>query len=72
VLGQIGRDRRYPDLLPHTRELAAGEGLALRVLDLETSIAAKQETGQPEDLAALPALRRRLEEARRKKKKPGR
>jgi hypothetical protein len=38
----------------------------IRVLNLETQIAVKEETGQEKDLAALPLLRRALEESRRK------
>ncbi len=66
VLGSIGRGRRYSDLLPHTREMEAGEGAHVLVLDLETLIATKEETGQEKDLAALPVLRRTLEETRRR------
>jgi hypothetical protein len=36
------------------------------VLNLETQIAVKEEIGQEKDLAALPLLRRALEESRRK------
>ena len=44
----------------------AGEGLRIRVLDLETQIAVKEEIGQEKDLAALPILRHAFEESRRK------
>ena len=66
VLGAIGNGRRYEDLLPHSIELQAGAGLRVRVLDLGTLIAVKEELGQEKDLAALPVLRRALEESRRR------
>jgi hypothetical protein len=65
VLGMIGNRRSYADLLPHAPEIDAGEGLRVRVLDLETLIAVKEETGGTKDLAALPLLRRALTESRR-------
>jgi hypothetical protein len=65
VLGTIGRSRSYEDLLPHTHEVEAAEGLRVRVLDLETLIAIKEEVGGEKDLAVLPIMRRTLEEKRR-------
>lgn len=65
VLGAIGKGRRYEQLLPHATELETGPGLRVRVLDLATLIAVKEETGQEKDLAVLPILRRVLEESRR-------
>ena len=67
VLGSIGKGRRYTDLLPHVTEMDVGEGIRVRVLDLETLIATKEEAGQEKDLAALPWLRSVLEESRRRK-----
>jgi hypothetical protein len=67
VLGSIGKGRRYQDLLPHAAEMTIGGGIRIRVLDLKTQIAVKEETGQEKDLAALPLLRRALEESRRKR-----
>lgn len=66
VLGAIGAGRRYEDLLPHAGEMDLGDGLRVRVLDLETLIATKEETGREKDMAALPLLRSVLAEARRK------
>jgi hypothetical protein len=43
VLGTIGRGRGYDDLLPHTHEVELGDRLRVRVLDLETLIAVKEE-----------------------------
>jgi predicted nucleotidyltransferase len=42
-----------------------GDGIHVRVLDLETIIAIKEELGTEKDLAALPLLRRTLKEKRR-------
>jgi hypothetical protein len=41
--------------------------LRVRVLDLETQVAVKEETGREKDLAVLPTLRRTLMESRRLK-----
>jgi hypothetical protein len=66
VLGAIGRSRGYDDLLPHSHELEVAEGLRVRVLDLETLIAVKEEVAGERDLAVLPIMRRTLEEKRRR------
>ena len=62
VLGTIGRGHGYEDLLPHTVEIQLGDGTSVRMLDLETIIAIKEEVGGEKDLAALPLLRRALKE----------
>jgi hypothetical protein len=64
LLGTIGRGRGYEDLLPHTVEMDLGEGVRVRVLDLETVIAIKEEVGGEKDLATLPTLKRTLREIR--------
>jgi predicted nucleotidyltransferase len=64
LLGTIGRDLGYQELIPHSVELDVADGLRVRVLDLETLIAIKEELGGEKDLAALPILRRTLEEKR--------
>jgi len=46
--------------------MIVGEAVSIQVLDLEAQIAVKEETGQEKDIAALPLLRRTLEELRRK------
>jgi len=61
VLGAIGRNLGYEDLLPHTVEMDIGGG-QIRVLDLETLIAIKEELGTEKDRAVLPILRRTLAE----------
>jgi hypothetical protein len=66
VLGTIGRDRGYNDLLPHTVEVELDDRLRVRVLDLETLISVKEEAAGEKDLAVLPIMRRTLEEKRRR------
>ena len=65
LLGTIGRDLSYQDLIPHAVELDISENLRIRVLDLETLIAIKEELGGEKDRAMLPILRRTLEEKRK-------
>jgi hypothetical protein len=67
VLGAIGSGRTYTDLLPHTELVELSPELRIRVLDLETQIAVKEETGGEKDIAVLPVLRRTLAESRRRK-----
>jgi hypothetical protein len=62
VLGMIGKSRTWEDLLRHTRTLEIESGVVLRVLDLETLIAVKEELGFPKDLAMLPVLKQALKE----------
>ncbi len=65
VLGNIGRGLGYEDLLPHTIEMETGGGVRVRVLDLATIIALKEELAGEKDLAVLPILRRTLEQQQR-------
>lgn len=65
LLGSIGKGRTYPDLLGASSEFDIGDGIRVPVLRLEAQIAVKEETGGEKDLAALPILRRTLEESRR-------
>ncbi len=62
LLGTIGRDLGYNDLLPRSVEMNIGQNLSIRVLNLETLIAIKEELAGEKDLAVLPILRRTLEE----------
>jgi len=62
VLGMIGNSRTWEDLGGHTRTMEIEPGVALRVLDLETLIAVKEELGFPKDTAVLPVLRQALKE----------
>jgi len=66
VLGTIGRGLTYQDLLPHTIEMEIGEGVRVRVLDLATLVALKEELAGEKDLAVLPTLRRTLEQQQRR------
>jgi len=66
LLGTIVNALGYRDLLPHSVELDISENLRIRVLDLETLIAIKEELGGEKDRAMLPILRRTLEEKRRR------
>src|SRR5713101_7532219 len=43
LLGTIGIDHSYEDLVPHTLEIQIGEGLQVRLLDLATLITIKEE-----------------------------
>jgi hypothetical protein len=65
ILGTIGRGLGYEDLLPHTIEMEAGGGVRVRVLDLATIVALKEELAGEKDRAVLPILRRTLEQKRR-------
>ena len=62
VLGMIGKSRTWEDLRGHTRTMEIEPGVVLRVLDLETLIAVKEELGFPKDTAVLPVLRQALKE----------
>jgi hypothetical protein len=64
-LGTIGRGLGYTDLLPHSAKKRVAEDLEVRVLDLETLIAIKEELGGEKDRAVLPILRRTLEERKK-------
>jgi predicted nucleotidyltransferase len=65
LLGTIGRDLGYQELLPHSVEMDIGDGIRVRVLDLETLIAIKEELAGVKDVAVLPILRQTLAERRR-------
>ncbi len=43
LLGSIGQNLRYADLLPHSHGLNIGEGILIRVLNLDMLIAIKEE-----------------------------
>jgi hypothetical protein len=62
VLGMIGKSRTWEDLRPHTQTIEIEPGAEVRVLDLETLIAVKEELGFPKDAAVLPVLRQTLKE----------
>ena len=62
LLGTIGKGRDYDQLLAETIEIQVGPALKVRVSTLESLVKTKEETGQEKDRAALPLLRRVLEE----------
>ena len=64
VLGSIGKQLTYEDLIEHTVEMNVDE-FRVRVLQLETLIQLKEELGREKDLAMLPTLRATLAEKRR-------
>jgi hypothetical protein len=65
LLGTIGNNLGYADLLPHSNEMDIGEGLRIQVLDLETIIAIKEQLGSEKDLAALPNLYQTLRQMKK-------
>lgn len=62
LLGVIGNERGYDELLPHTLTLQLPDNLSVRLLDLASLIAVKEETPREKDEATLAILRRTLEE----------
>jgi len=60
LLGAIGSHRFYKDLLPHTSLMDLAPDVEVRVLNLDTLIAVKEEVGGEKDLAVLAILRRTL------------
>ena len=65
LLGALSGGREFEDLLPRTIELTLGIGIRIRILDLETLIEVREQTGRPKDMAVLPILRQTLLEGRR-------
>ncbi len=59
-------DLGYRELLPHSVDVDIREGLRIRVLDLETLIALKEDLAGENERAVLPILRRTLEEKRKR------
>jgi len=64
LLGTVGKGRGYEDLVKHCVEMQVGS-MHVKVLDLDTLIELKEETGAEKDRAVLPILRRTLEEKRK-------
>jgi hypothetical protein len=56
----------FSDLLPLSDEMAIGEGVSVRVLNLEILISVKEQLGSEKDLAVLPILRQTLRESKKK------
>ena len=66
LLGTVDQGLGFDDLLPHSVEMNIGEGILIRVLDLETIIFLKERLAGGKDLAVLPLLRQTLNEIRKK------
>jgi hypothetical protein len=66
-LGTIDQGRGYEELIEQTVEMKLSGGLAVRVLSLPALIEAKERSGRPKDLAALPVLRATLDETQRER-----
>jgi predicted nucleotidyltransferase len=69
LLGSIGKDLTYEDLLSHSSKMQAGDGLEIQVLDLDTLIELKEQLGGEKDVAVLPVLRETLKELNRQREK---
>src|SRR5271157_5509357 len=68
LLGTIGRNLGFDDLLSHSAEMSIGEDIVIRVLNLETIISLKEELAGEKDLAMLPQLRQTLSEIRKQQR----
>ncbi len=66
LLGTIGTDLGYEELLQRSVEMLIVEGVRVRILNLETLIEVKEQLNGEKDRAMLPILRRTLEANRRK------
>jgi hypothetical protein len=67
VLGIIGKGRDFHALVPHSHRRTLG-GAYVRVLDLETQVAVKEELDFPKDRAVLPILKATLKERQRRER----
>jgi hypothetical protein len=65
-LGTIDQERDYDQLLDLTVEMRLSGGLTIRVLSLPALIEAKERSGRPKDVAALPVLKATLDESKRR------
>lgn len=63
VLGAIGENLTYDDLLPHIIEFRTAD-MRLKLLTLEKLIKLKEAAGREKDIAVLPVLRRALKAKR--------
>ena len=62
VLGQVGDSLDFGDLVARSALFDLGDGLILRVLNLDALIEIKRAVGRDKDLAVLPILERVLQE----------
>lgn len=65
LLGTIGADLGYEELLPRSTEILIAEDVRVRILNLEALIEVKEQLNGEKDRAMLPLLRRTLQEKRR-------
>jgi len=65
LLGTIGIELGYEELVPKSTEILIAENVRVRVLNLETLIELKEQLNGEKDRATLPILRRTLQEKRR-------
>jgi hypothetical protein len=70
LLAFAGSNLGFAELLPHSTAMDIGEGIRIRVLNLEKLIEIKEELGTGKDKAALPILRQTLRELRKKGSQP--
>jgi predicted nucleotidyltransferase len=66
LLRTIGKGLTFSDLLPLSDEMAIGDGVRVRVLNLEALISIKEHLASGKDLAVLPILRQTLRESKKK------
>lgn len=71
LLTRVGHDLGFSDLLPLSSEMEIGEGIRVRVLNLESVISIKEYLATEKDMAALPVLRQTLRELRKKRGENG-
>lgn len=66
LLGTIGANQGFDELLSHTTELRIGKKRHVRILNLDKLIEMKTLFGRDKDKAVLPVLHRTLEEKARR------
>jgi hypothetical protein len=71
LLGTIGNDLGYEELLPRSVEMLIAEGVRVRILDLETLIEVKEQLNGEKDRAMLPLLRRTLQRKKHNRNSDG-
>jgi hypothetical protein len=62
LLGTIGENQGFDELLDHVTELRLGRNQRVRILNLDTLIEMKELFAREKDKAVLPVLRRTLQE----------
>ena len=62
LLGEIGNNLGYDELVPRSTEILIAEGVRVPILNLETLIEVQEALGGEKDRAMLPLLRRTLKQ----------